>query len=79
MLKETTIVNKEGAEHRFPYANLHAVLFNLRDEDFEKIEHDYRKYIISRLHDPKEWDESMERVLKTAKKMNSKKEKPKKR
>lgn len=30
-----------------PYANLHQILFNIRDEKMEILEHEYRKYKIA--------------------------------
>ncbi|WP_415283927.1 hypothetical protein [Candidatus Nitrososphaera sp. FF02] len=31
----------------------------MHDEELEKIEHEYRMYAISKIHDPNEWSESM--------------------
>jgi hypothetical protein len=67
-LQHETVVDKDGVEHFFPYANLHAVLFGLSDEDFEKIEQDYRKYVISKLHNPKDWENEIDEVTKTLEK-----------
>ena len=39
-------------------------LFAMRNEEFEEIERAYRMYVISKIHDPKEWDDVFKRLDK---------------
>lgn len=52
-LLHTTVIDKDGVEHDFPYYNLHGVLFGISDEEFEEIEKEYRKYVLAELHPPR--------------------------
>ena len=49
------IVNYLRFELKIPETNIGRYLFKLSDEEFEEIEHEYRKYAIKQIHDPKEW------------------------
>ena len=44
------IVNHLRFKLKVPEERIGGYLFAMLDEDFEKIEHEYRKYVITRLH-----------------------------
>jgi hypothetical protein len=54
------IVNHLHFKLKVPETRIGGYLFAMLDEEFEEIEHEYRKYAITKLHDPKEWEEGIE-------------------
>jgi hypothetical protein len=58
------IINYLSTKLKIPDGQLGRYLFKLSDEEFEEIEHEYRKYIIPRIHDPNEWQGELQPIGK---------------
>lgn len=53
---------------KVPREHIDSYLYGMHDEEFEKIEHEYRMYVISKMHDPNEWHNAMKEIAKESKK-----------
>lgn len=62
--KAQFIVNFMQFNLKIPRERHSQYLFGMSDEAFERIEHEYRNYIISQIHDPSKWQGELKPVGK---------------
>jgi hypothetical protein len=66
------IVNYLRFKLRIPEEDHPSYLFGLHDEEFEKMEHEYRKYVIAALHSPDGGKKELTRIFGNPVKMKRK-------